>query len=255
MSKVVNLNRFRKRKAKEEKERRAERNRRYHGRTQAERKQEEAARQRLEKQLDGAYLVRERVDVSALETQGLESDSLGRPSEQLQRLERATEQVVSLSEYAARALALSGTADQKPVPPSDARQGASWASASEVEFDCVLQLLLVVASVDEKGMPDRLELLGDRLFEQTDGRVDRARLRAWLEGVPRILREDNQWDADAIARLLEGLSDPARRGEAFRLAVEVAGAHQGGEPRERRLLLSLAEQLRLEPALVLEVMG
>jgi hypothetical protein len=52
MAKVVNLNKFRKQKAKIEKEKRAETNRRLHGRTKAERllehKQQELARRKLD---------------------------------------------------------------------------------------------------------------------------------------------------------------------------------------------------------------
>jgi hypothetical protein len=56
MSKVVNLNKFRKRKAREEKEKRAEVNRRLHGRTKAERARDLAQKERLEKQVDGKRL-------------------------------------------------------------------------------------------------------------------------------------------------------------------------------------------------------
>jgi hypothetical protein len=61
MGDVINLNRFRKKKAREEKERRAETNRRLHGRTKAERAHEEVEKKRLEEKLDGAFLVRDRV--------------------------------------------------------------------------------------------------------------------------------------------------------------------------------------------------
>jgi hypothetical protein len=47
MSKVVNLNKFRKRKAKLEKERQAETNRRLHGRTKAERQRELLQKRKL----------------------------------------------------------------------------------------------------------------------------------------------------------------------------------------------------------------
>jgi uncharacterized caspase-like protein len=56
MSNVVNLNKFRKRKAKLAKERRAETNRRLHGRTQAERDAELAQQRKLSTQVDGARL-------------------------------------------------------------------------------------------------------------------------------------------------------------------------------------------------------
>lgn len=56
MSKVINLNKFRKAKAKAEKEQRAETNRRLHGRTKAERMRDFAQKQRLETQVDGAKL-------------------------------------------------------------------------------------------------------------------------------------------------------------------------------------------------------
>jgi Domain of unknown function (DUF4169) len=59
MATVVNLNKFRKKKAKAEKEKRAETNRRLHGRTNAERRQEEFEKSRSEKTLDGARLVKE----------------------------------------------------------------------------------------------------------------------------------------------------------------------------------------------------
>jgi Domain of unknown function (DUF4169) len=56
MAKVVNLNKFRKQKAKQEREKQAEVNRRLHGRTKAERLQELKQKQRLETQVDGARL-------------------------------------------------------------------------------------------------------------------------------------------------------------------------------------------------------
>jgi hypothetical protein len=56
MTKVVNLNKFRKRKAREEQEKRAEVNRRLHGRTKAERARDAAQKERLEKQVDGKRL-------------------------------------------------------------------------------------------------------------------------------------------------------------------------------------------------------
>lgn len=56
MSNVVNLKKFRKRKAKLAKESRAETNRRLHGRTLAERAQELAQKRKLLTQVDGARL-------------------------------------------------------------------------------------------------------------------------------------------------------------------------------------------------------
>jgi hypothetical protein len=56
MGDVVNLNKFRKRKAKAEREKRAETNRRLHGRTKAERAQDLLQKKRLESQVDGARL-------------------------------------------------------------------------------------------------------------------------------------------------------------------------------------------------------
>jgi hypothetical protein len=56
MSNVVNLNKFRKRKAKLEKERQAETNRRLHGRTKAERARDALEKRKLETQVDGARL-------------------------------------------------------------------------------------------------------------------------------------------------------------------------------------------------------
>ena len=56
MSNVVNLNRFRKEKAKAEKAKRAETNKRLHGRTKAERLLELKQKQRLDGKVDGARL-------------------------------------------------------------------------------------------------------------------------------------------------------------------------------------------------------
>lgn len=56
MAKVVNLNKFRKQKAKVEKEKRAETNRRLHGRTKAERLLELKQKQLLQNKLTGARL-------------------------------------------------------------------------------------------------------------------------------------------------------------------------------------------------------
>jgi len=56
MGKVVNLNKFRKRKAKLQQEQRAETNRRLHGRTKAERLLELKQQQLLDGKVDGARL-------------------------------------------------------------------------------------------------------------------------------------------------------------------------------------------------------
>ena len=60
MGNVVNLNRFRKRKAKEDAAKRAETNRRLHGRTKAERARDELSKKRLDSKLEGARLEREK---------------------------------------------------------------------------------------------------------------------------------------------------------------------------------------------------
>lgn len=56
MAKVVNLNKFRKRAAKLEREKQAETNRRLHGRTKAERQRDLLQKQRLTEKVDGARL-------------------------------------------------------------------------------------------------------------------------------------------------------------------------------------------------------
>lgn len=90
MGNVVNLNRFRKKKAREEKARRAETNRRLHGRTKAERSQDAVDKKQLEDKLNGAFLVRERVDVN---------DIPGADAEvALDELERATKFAIPLSD-------------------------------------------------------------------------------------------------------------------------------------------------------------
>jgi hypothetical protein len=58
MGDVVNLNKFRKRKAKVERAKRAEVNRRLHGRTKAERARDELAKRQLTRHVDGARLER-----------------------------------------------------------------------------------------------------------------------------------------------------------------------------------------------------
>lgn len=90
MGDVVNLNRYRKKKAREEKERRAETNRRLHGRTKAERAREDAEKKHIEDKLDGAYLVREDVTLADVPGANLE--------ETLARLNAAAERAISLRE-------------------------------------------------------------------------------------------------------------------------------------------------------------
>jgi hypothetical protein len=58
MGDVVNLNKFRKRKAKLEKEQRADTNRRLHGRTKEERARELLAKRQLDAKVDGARLTK-----------------------------------------------------------------------------------------------------------------------------------------------------------------------------------------------------
>lgn len=59
MASVVNLNKYRKKKAKLEREKRAETNRRLHGRTKAERARDELQKRLLDAKVDGAHLERE----------------------------------------------------------------------------------------------------------------------------------------------------------------------------------------------------
>jgi hypothetical protein len=56
MGNVVNLNRFRKQKAKANRKKQAEVNRRLHGRTKAEREREAQQKQQLTRLVDGAKL-------------------------------------------------------------------------------------------------------------------------------------------------------------------------------------------------------
>ncbi len=65
MGDVINLNRVRKKKARDDKARRAETNRRLHGRTKAERAAEAAQKARLERTLKGALLDPPAEDVDA----------------------------------------------------------------------------------------------------------------------------------------------------------------------------------------------
>ena len=87
---MINLNRFRKKKAREEKERRAETNRRLHGRTKLERAQEEAQKARLESKLDGAFLIPERISLD--EIPGIDQEDA------FDALEAAADQAMSLSD-------------------------------------------------------------------------------------------------------------------------------------------------------------
>jgi hypothetical protein len=56
MSNVVNLNKFKKQKAKADRVKQAETNRRLHGRTKAERAQDALQKQQLETRVEGARL-------------------------------------------------------------------------------------------------------------------------------------------------------------------------------------------------------
>ncbi len=58
MTNVVNLNRFRKKKAKAEKEKKADLNRRLHGRTKAERAKDEFEKEKQRKLFDGRLLAK-----------------------------------------------------------------------------------------------------------------------------------------------------------------------------------------------------
>lgn len=60
MGNVVNLNKYRKRKAKVERAKRADVNRRLHGRTKAERAKEELQKRQLTRKVDGARLEQEK---------------------------------------------------------------------------------------------------------------------------------------------------------------------------------------------------
>ena len=56
VGKVINLNRYRKQKAKSDRKKQADVNRRLHGRTKAERAREELQKQQLTRGLEGAKL-------------------------------------------------------------------------------------------------------------------------------------------------------------------------------------------------------
>jgi len=60
MGKVVNLNKFRKRKLDEGAAKRADTNRRLHGRTKGERARDELQKKKLESGLDGASMRRQK---------------------------------------------------------------------------------------------------------------------------------------------------------------------------------------------------
>lgn len=108
MGDVINLNRFRKKKARDEKERRAETNRRLHGRTKSERAQEEAEKERLDKKIDGAFLVREMISHEDIPQEDA--------AQNFDKLEAATEHVLSMSEFSHRLR-------EKGTESSDADQG------------------------------------------------------------------------------------------------------------------------------------
>jgi hypothetical protein len=54
MNNVINLNKFRKKQAKAARSKQAETNRRWHGRTKAERAREELQKKQLDRRVDGA---------------------------------------------------------------------------------------------------------------------------------------------------------------------------------------------------------
>ena len=56
VAKVINLNKFRKQKAKAERTKRAAQNRRLHGRTKAERARDTLQKKQLDRRVDGARL-------------------------------------------------------------------------------------------------------------------------------------------------------------------------------------------------------
>lgn len=103
MGDVINLNRFRKKKAREEKARRAETNRRLHGRTKAERARDDAVKKRIEDKLDGAYLVREDVRLEDIPA-----------AEAFESLEAAAEAAISLEELGARSSSARGAEERGP---------------------------------------------------------------------------------------------------------------------------------------------
>jgi uncharacterized protein (DUF4415 family) len=70
MAHVINLNKFRKRKAKLEQEKNAETNRRLHGRSKAERAREELQKKQLTVRVDQAFLEKSKEDESAASDDG-----------------------------------------------------------------------------------------------------------------------------------------------------------------------------------------
>jgi hypothetical protein len=77
---IVNLNKFRKRKAKLQRQKRAETNRRLHGRTKAERTEEELAKKRLSSRVDGARLERPEASAEPTQTEPATSPDSGQAS-------------------------------------------------------------------------------------------------------------------------------------------------------------------------------
>lgn len=78
MGNVTNLNKFRKQKAKADRKKQAEVNRRLHGRTKAERAREALQKQQLTRRVDGAKLERSE-DAEA--TEGVGPDDLAGPDD------------------------------------------------------------------------------------------------------------------------------------------------------------------------------
>jgi hypothetical protein len=70
LSNVINLNKYRKQKAKVEREKQADVNRRLHGRTKGERSREELQKQQLTRAVDGARLVGPAAGTTAPESEG-----------------------------------------------------------------------------------------------------------------------------------------------------------------------------------------
>jgi len=113
MGNVVNLNRFRKKKAKEVKEKKAETNRRLHGRTMAERALQDADKKLIEDKLDGAFLVRESVTMDDVPQGDLPGD--------FDLLEAATRGALTLGELTGREHAKSDISGRETstLPPRD----------------------------------------------------------------------------------------------------------------------------------------
>ncbi len=94
MGKVINLNRFRKNKAKAQKQRQAETNRRLHGRTKEERRREDAEKQRLERAVELAHLDA----IPEQEKAGSDNKILDNSPATLDALESLADSASSLSE-------------------------------------------------------------------------------------------------------------------------------------------------------------